>query len=177
MRYDKYYSLLKESGLSGCGVVNEPFQEVKSTEIVLAEDDIDEQYFFVEAINELPITARVKVVPDGVKLLDYLLSPLVNQPDIIFLDIMMPRKDGIECLKEIKQDERLKMIPIVMYSNSVGGDYIMKTYEFGASFFLQKGNYPELTASIEVLLNIVNKDLKQRSFENFKFSLREYLGL
>ena len=148
-----------------------PFPELNTFEIVLADDDVDEQYFFELAVKKLPFVTKLNILPDGVLLLQYLLQPGIKSPDIIFLDIMMPRKDGIECLMEIKCNENLKEIPIVMYSNSVSQEYIMKSYENGALYFLPKGNYSELTASIQKLLNIANKKDKQGSIEDFKFSL------
>ena len=170
MQQESYFPVSKFGAPVGNGILKIPLQQTRTVEIVLAEDDIDEQYFFEVAIKELTIATKVKVVADGIRLLDYL---LLNLPDIIFLDIMMPRKDGIECLKEIKRNERLKEIPIIMYSNSVGDDYIMRTYEYGALYFLQKGNYAELTASIEKLLTIINNTPQQATLETFKFSLRD----
>ena len=139
--------------------------------IVLADDDVDEQQFFKTAIRELPFITQINVLSDGVYLLEYLVKSTNDKPDIIFLDIMMPRKDGIECLQEIKQHEDLKSIPIVMYSNSVGQDYIVKTYECGAQYFLQKGKYSELTESLRQLLAIINQPYKQVSLQEFQFCL------
>ena len=139
-------------------VLKIPVQDkVKVIDIVLADDDIDEQYFFEAAIKQLPVATNLKIVPDGERLMEYLTRNSGNHPDVLFLDIMKPRKNGIECLKEIKCSEDLKEIPIVMYSSSVAEDYIMKTYEYGASYFLQKGNYSELTESIGRLLAFLGK--------------------
>jgi CheY-like chemotaxis protein len=150
---------------------NFSFKTTDSYSIILAEDDIDEQFFFEEAIKDLPVKAYVKVVPDGVYLLNYLLDDASCKPDIIFLDIMMPRKNGIECLKEIKVNDRLKEIPIVMYSNSVGLDFIIQTYEYGAHYFLQKGNYSDLAESIGNIIHLVNENHKNITLNQFQFSL------
>ena len=109
--------------------------------ILLAEDDADEQYFFEISLKELSIVTNLKTVSDGVKLIEYLSQNLDNLPQVLFLDIIMPRKNGIECLTEIMNNEKLKRIPVIMYSNSVTDEYIIKSYNYGALYFLQKGNY------------------------------------
>src|ERR1035438_9176072 len=96
--------------------------------ILLADDDADERYFFEIVLKELPIATNLKTVPDGERLMEYLSQNLDNLPDVLFLDIIMPRKNGIECLTEIMSNEKLKRIPVIMYSNSVGDDYITKCY-------------------------------------------------
>ena len=145
----------------------------KPIHVLLADDDVDEQYLFEAAIKELPIVTNVKTVSDGIGLIAYLFQNPDSQPDVIFLDIMMPRKDGIECLKEIKSNEKLRQIPIIMYSNTVGAHYIMQCYQYGASYFLPKGNYSELAESISKLLAITGKYLTQGPIDKFTFSLGE----
>ncbi|WP_161499162.1 response regulator [Flavipsychrobacter stenotrophus] len=140
--------------------------------ILLADDDADERYFFEIALKELPTATNLKTVPDGVGLMEYLSRNSDNLPDVLFLDIMMPRKNGIECLTEIMRNEKLKQIPVIMYSNSVGDDYIIKCYQYGATYFLQKGIYSELTESIDKLLAILGRTPNQASKDRFKFSLQ-----
>ena len=141
--------------------------------ILLADDDADERYFFEIALKKLPIVTNLKTVPDGARLMEYLSQNSDNLPDVLFLDIFMPRKNGIECLTEIMRNEKLKQIPVIMYSNSVGDNYIIKCYQYGAFYFLQKGNYSELTESISKLLAILAKTPNQASKDRFKFSLQE----
>ena len=141
--------------------------------ILLADDDADERYFFEIALKELPIATHLKTVPDGKRLMEYISQNSNNLPDVLFLDIIMPRKNGIECLTEIMHNEKLKRIPVIMYSDSVGNDYIIKCYQYGASYFLQKGNYSELAESIGKLLAILGKVPNQTSKDKFKFSLQE----
>ena len=140
--------------------------------ILLADDDADERYFFEIALKELQIATKLKTVPDGERLMEYLSQNPDNLPDVLFLDIIMPRKNGMECLTEIMSNEKLKPIPVIMYSNSVGDDYIIKCYQYGATYFLQKGNYSELTESIDKLLAILGKSTNQASADKFKFSLQ-----
>ncbi len=122
--------------------------------ILLADDDEDEQYFFEIAFKESPIGTNLNTVYDGVYLMEYLNQHLESLPDVIFLDINMPRKSGLECLIEIKSNEKLKLIPIVVYSSCDSADNIVAYYEHGACSFLQKGHYTELIQCIQNVLNI-----------------------
>ena len=69
--------------------------------ITLADDDEDDRLFFTDAFDEIKITTRVKTFNDGVYLMDYLNSEDATLPNVLFLDLNMPRKSGLECLKEI----------------------------------------------------------------------------
>lgn len=101
--------------------------------ILLAEDDIDDQFFFEKALKLVPIEAKLTILNNGDQLMEYLKVNIKNIPDIIFLDISMPRKTGIECLVEILENELLNKIPIVMLSTSFTKD---ETYERGITDML-----------------------------------------
>lgn len=124
--------------------------------VLLADDDADERYFFEEAIKELPVATNFKTVNDGVYLMALLNQHSWILPDIIFLDINMPRKNGLECLAEIRRNERLKLIPIVVYSICGNEENISAYYRHGASSFLQKGKYAELIKYIDGLRFVSN---------------------
>lgn len=124
----------------------------RSLNILLADDDADERYFFEVAVKESDFATNFRAVNDGIYLMEYLRHHLKSLPDILFLDLNMPRKNGMECLDEIKSDEKLKGIPVVMYS-SCGNDDNKCTYcQHGASSFLQKGKYSEVIQSIHKVL-------------------------
>jgi CheY-like chemotaxis protein len=118
-------------------------QELKI--ILLAEDDPDDIYLITEAINECGLPARLVVVENGEQLLDYLNqrenysdvqeSP---RPDLILLDLNMPRKDGRETLAEIKSDPVFCTIPVVILTTSNAEDDLTRTYGQGASGFITK---------------------------------------
>src|ERR1041385_2052858 len=86
--------------------------------ILLAEDNQHDRYFFKKALNEIGIPAELTSVNDGDLLMKHLAKNLMNLPDILFLDLNMPCKNGFECLSEIKQDPALNGFPVVIFSTS-----------------------------------------------------------
>jgi CheY-like chemotaxis protein len=90
--------------------------------ILLADDDTDDCSFFDKALKEIPITTDLKIVHDGEQLMTYLFENSKNLPDVLFLDLSMPRKNGFECLTEIKENIRLKDLLVVMFSTSFPQD-------------------------------------------------------
>ncbi len=98
----------------------DPEQLPTSLKILLADDDTDDRFFFDKAINEIPIATQLATVNDGEQLMNYLFENAVCLPDILFLDLSMPRKTGFECLTEIKEDERFKNIPVIVFTTSFG---------------------------------------------------------
>lgn len=129
--------------------------------ILLAEDDIDDQFFFEKALKQVPIEAKLTILNNGDQLMEYLKVNIKNIPDIIFLDISMPRKTGIECLVEILENELLNKIPIVMLSTSFTKD---ETYERGITdMLLSMGavEYIRKPNSISELKLIIENMLKK----------------
>ncbi|WP_100616042.1 response regulator [Confluentibacter citreus] len=108
--------------------------------IILADDDEDDRLFFCDAFDELKITTRVKTFNDGVYLMDYLNAEDSVFPNILFLDLNMPRKSGLECLKEIKKNDKFKDIAIAIYSTSASEEDIEKTFIMGANIYIKKPN-------------------------------------
>ena len=106
--------------------------------LLLADDDIDDVAFFREALEELPFTSRLAAVNDGVELMQFLNTELMELPDMLFLDLNMPRKNGYECLAEIKSDDKLKRLPVVIISTSFEHDVAQLLYKNGADFYLCK---------------------------------------
>ena len=113
--------------------------------ILLAEDDPDDQYLINEALEENQLNTRLYVVADGEELLDYLNRRGKYQdnqkwpmPNLILLDLNMPRKDGREALREIKADPKLRHIPVVALTTSQADDDIARTYDSGVSGYITK---------------------------------------
>lgn len=106
--------------------------------IVLADDDEDDRLFFTDAFDELKIKTKVMTFNDGVFLMDYLNNEGSILPNVLFLDLNMPRKSGIDCLKEIKSNKRFKDISIAIYSTSASEEDIEKTFVMGANIYIKK---------------------------------------
>ena len=110
------------------------------TYVVLADDDEDDRSFFVEAFEELKIQTKVEIYKDGVALMEALIHLDSILPNILFLDLNMPKKSGIECLKEIKNNERFNDIAIAIYSTSASEEDIEDTFVSGANIYIKKPN-------------------------------------
>ncbi|MBS7256005.1 response regulator [Flavobacterium branchiicola] len=106
--------------------------------ILLADDDEDDRLFFKDAFEEIKIQTNVNFVHDGMQLMDHLNDPENKLPDILFLDLNMPKKTGKECLIEIKKSERLKDIIIAIYSTSSSEEDIEDTFIQGANIYIKK---------------------------------------
>ncbi len=108
--------------------------------VLLADDDEDDRLLFKEALEDIKIKTIVTTVNDGIELMEYLTQPDALLPDIIFLDLNMPRKDGIQCLDEIRNDSRLKDLTIAIYSTSGAERDIEETFVKGANVYIKKPN-------------------------------------
>ena len=104
---------------------------------MLAEDDEDDILFFREAINSLNLNCELAVVNNGESAVSYFMeNPLL--PDFVFLDINMPRMNGIEALKAIKSAHPSNDVHVIMLSTSMSEPMVEQSYRFGASIYIQK---------------------------------------
>lgn len=108
--------------------------------ICLADDDQDDRLFFTDAFEELKIKTKVSTFNDGVELMDYLNHTDSVLPNVLFLDLNMPKKNGVECLLEIKKNEKLNDIAIAIYSTSSSEEHIEETFINGANIYIKKPN-------------------------------------
>jgi CheY-like chemotaxis protein len=108
--------------------------------ILLADDDEDDRLFFKEAFGEVKIKHEIATFNDGDMLMEYLNDTTNPLPDIIFLDLNMPRKSGLECLQEIRADKRLKNVSVAIYSTSSSSQDIEQTFITGANVYIKKPN-------------------------------------
>lgn len=106
--------------------------------ICLADDDEDDRLFFKDAFGELKIKTKVSTFNDGVELMDFLNHEDSVLPNVLFLDLNMPKKNGVECLLEIKKNERLNNIAIAIYSTSSSEEHIEETFINGANIYIKK---------------------------------------
>jgi len=108
--------------------------------VLLADDDPDDNLLFNEVMEELPYTTELAVMYNGEQLLQYLRSIKDHLPDILFLDLNMPLKNGFDCLVEIRKDKDLRKIPVIIYTTSSAGEIVNQLYDNGATYFIQKPN-------------------------------------
>ena len=106
--------------------------------VLLADVDEDDRLFFKDAFEELKIQTKVKFVHDGMQLMDYLLHPETILPNILFLDLNMPKMSGHECLSEIKKNDNLKDLIVAIYSTSSSEEDIEDTFVKGANIYIKK---------------------------------------
>lgn len=93
-------------------------QNTTPLNILLADDDMDDRIFFEKALADMPLLTNLNMVNNGDQLMEYLLDRSSRLPDVLFLDLSMPRKTGFECLSEIKENESLKALTVVMLTTS-----------------------------------------------------------
>jgi CheY-like chemotaxis protein len=123
--------------------------------VILADDDEDDRLFFKEAFEEIKIKTRVKTVNDGVELMNHLKKNGNELPQILFLDLNMPRKNGIDCLLEIKRSDYLKDIPVAIYSTSASEEDIEDTFVKGANVYIKKpSDFGTLKKILEEVITI-----------------------
>jgi len=104
----------------------------------MADDDEDDRLFFKEAFEEIKIKNQVRFVNDGIELMNHLAENGHQLPHILFLDLNMPRKNGIECLMEIRSKSELQNIAIAIYSTSSSEQDIEDTFVKGANVYIKK---------------------------------------
>ncbi len=137
----------------------------KQTKLVLADDDLDDCIFFNEVLEELPLATSLLTVNDGMDLMQYLSDEKENLPDAIFLDINMPRKSGVECLIEIKKDQKLKQLPIIIISTCLDQETPKLFLNNGADYFIRKpSEFHELKHLIHQAIILANSLEKKDNF-------------
>jgi CheY-like chemotaxis protein len=108
--------------------------------ILLADDDEGDRVLFSEAFSELKIQTTVETVNDGIELMEWLNAEGNPLPHFLFLDLNMPRKNGMECLEEIRNSERLKEVFVAIYSTSDNEKDVEETFLAGANVYIAKPN-------------------------------------
>ncbi|WP_025763548.1 response regulator [Dyadobacter tibetensis] len=137
--------------------------------IFLADDDLDDCVLFQDALMEVSSETVLTTANDGIELIQLLESMPVPNPDVIFLDLNMPKRNGFECLQQIKNNSSWRNIPVVIFSTTGQEEMINKVYETGANYFIRKpGSFPKLKQAIEEVLAI---DWKTHSWSPSSISL------
>ena len=144
-------------------------QQPASFNIILADDDTDDCSFFKEALKELTMPTSLTVVHDGEQLMQLLSNETNQLPNAIFLDLNMPRKNGFECLTEIKHNTKLKQIPVIVYSTSFHNKIANMLYEAGAKYYISKpSEIANLKKAVQKMLKLIAAgNFEQPSKEDF----------
>lgn len=127
---------------------------LKALNILLADDDKDDCIFFNEALDGLYPSPNLTLVHDGEELMQLLTNESNELPHILFLDINMPRKNGFECLAEIKENYRMNRFPVVIFSTSYEQEMVNLLYEIGAQYFIRKPS--EFTSFKKIILHTLS---------------------
>src|SRR5512133_1593404 len=123
--------------------------------VLLADDDEDDRLFFKEALQEIKVKTVVTLVNDGLQLMNYLNQPGNHLPNVVFLDLNMPMKSGMDCLIEIRKNNRLKDLAIAIYSTSSSEEYIEEAFVRGANIYIRKpDDFSVLKVILEQVINL-----------------------
>lgn len=132
-----------------------------SLRILLVDDDLDDRELFEMALRELRLDADIRTARDGVDALEQLGDAATPVPDIIFLDLNMPRMDGRQLLTRLRGLERYRDVPVVMYSTSSVNAERLSAQRLGATDYLVKPN--TFTALCRDLKDVIRLQLGVRA--------------
>lgn len=140
--------------------------------VVLADDDDDDKLLFQDVVKELGIAAKLSAASNGEALMEMLSEG--PPPDLLFLDLNMPLKNGFECLAEIRRDRRLDQMPVIIFSTSSQPSAIDRVYKGGAQLYIRKPN--DFTQLKKVIRHVFDMTWEKRDFkkarEEFVLSLK-----
>lgn len=141
-------------------------QQELPIKLLLADDDLDDRIFFEKALSELSIAATLTMVNNGEELMEYLMRHADRLPDVVFLDLSMPRKTGFECLSEIKENEKLNKLKVIMFTTSFTRGFDLEEnlrgtlLRMGAQDYIRKpAGFEELKQVIQLALGSIKEDL------------------
>src|SRR5688572_255236 len=138
------------------------------TNILLADDDEDDLFMFQEALKEIGAPTSLVTASDGEQLMEALNELHGNLPDVLFLDLNMPRKNGFQCLSEIRQNDKFSALRTIIFSTSYEEEVIESLFRNGADHYVKKPTeFNELKMIIERVLRIVRSPLHRPSIERF----------
>jgi CheY-like chemotaxis protein len=136
--------------------------------ILLADDDDDDAFLFREALDQVTLNTDLVVAENGMRLMQILTSGEFK-PDVIFLDMNMPVKNGLECLKEIKSMQGFEDVRVIILSTSVAKYMLDAAYEGGAQLYIQK------PTSFSGLVEILNRCLVTKTGNDPLPGLEQFL--
>ena len=147
---------------------------LKQLNILLADDDTDDCLFFKDALEGLSIAVMFTALHNGEQLMQHLNNQTNKLPDIIFLDLNMPRKNGFECLSEIKLNQKLKQLPVIIFSTSLEQEVVSLLYKNGAQYYIRKpAAFSQLKMIIHQALMLIAQEISlQPTKEKFVLTVK-----
>jgi CheY-like chemotaxis protein len=146
--------------------------------ILLADDDLGDCMLFKEALAQIRLFTNLAVVNDGVELIKQLSIPNEPIPDVLFLDLNMPRKTGQECLSEISRNEKLRNLPVIICSTSYIESVAEVLYDKGACYYIQKPvDFEVWVKLIYNALNFIKENLSDIKAGKLKRPAKEHFLL
>lgn len=135
--------------------------------ILLADDDPADCLLFKDALKELPVVARLTVVDNGEQLLEHLTKKRNKLPDVLFLDLNMPRKNGFAALREIKNHTRFQKLPVIIFSTSSQEEGVKRVYSDAAHYYICKpADFSQLKKVIYEALTLISQKNKSMPFKD-----------
>jgi CheY-like chemotaxis protein len=115
-------------------------ENIKNINILLADDDNADCLLFKEALEELPISSILTIVHNGEQLIEEISKKGNKLPDVLFLDLNMPRKNGFVSLSQIKRSTELQDLPVVIYSTASDEEMVKNVFRNAAHYYICKPN-------------------------------------
>lgn len=139
----------------------------KFLNLYLAEDDLDDSLFFEEILNEQQTPIQLTIAQNGEELMQ-LLGKAHTLPDIVFLDLNMPLKNGFECVNEIRANEKLKDIKVIVFSTFFSPAVLDNLYDSGADYCIQKpSSFSEFSRIISYAIQLARTSETQPGRDKF----------
>jgi len=147
----------------------------KALSFLLVDDDSDDTSLFKEVLEEVNSSIIFNSAEDGQQAIQFLKSRTNELPDVIFLDLNMPKMGGKECLTQIKKDEHLHKIPVIMYTTSSQSKDIEETMQKGAICFITKPtNIKELKNILASIAGSVHNNL-EKTLRNLSNTINTFM--
>lgn len=136
--------------------------------ILLVEDNPDDEALTIRALNKNKIANNLSIVRDGVEALDFLFctGPYSNRdphdmPEVVLLDLKLPKVDGLEVLRQVRADQRTRLLPVVILTSSKEEQDLIKSYSLGANSYIRKpvdfSQFVEATHQLEMYWLVLNE--------------------
>jgi CheY-like chemotaxis protein len=140
--------------------------------ILLADDDQADCLLFKDALEELPVSAHLTIVSNGEQVIEELTKKGNKLPDVLFLDLNMPRKNGFATLGEIKRNTGLQKLPVIMFSTSSDMETVKRVYRDAAHYYICKPvDFSQLKKVIYEALTLITRENNPLPLEdNFKIT-------